>query len=1047
MGWDKSFTEKMKNIITRLAVTLLAIMIGTGAFGLQHPMVMAASGADLTVEEITLSPGEPSLDEAVTVTARIKNLGDTEAAASYVTFYLDDAILKNEPIGGIQPGISATVSFIWTATGGSHVIKVIADASSVITETDENNNAGTFSFTTMAPDLIIQSITWQPETPSRGVPVTFTVTLQNQGNTSSSYTNMDFFIDGGARGVQDVAVIEPGHTITKTYLWTMLEGSHTVRAVVDINNGNKESNESNNDLVRTISTLPADLVVDQITWTPVNPSKDDIVTFSVTVRNAGAGHADQTYLGYYIDDIFQSMINVPALDGGSLCNITFTWKATLESKAIKVEADYYKMVNETNENNNILEMSLSAQPPDLIVSNVSWMPAEPNNGDPVTFTIYVKNTGSGRAESSKLVFTVDILFIKYLDVPAIEAGSEASVTVTYDAVSGEHEVNLQADYQQRVKESNEENNRYKTFFAVQPPDLVISRVTYTPEKPMLGDTVTFSVTLSNVGKGKSELFNVSYFIDDSAEGTDFVNSLNAGTSTELTWKWKIGNGHHIFKTVLDLDNSVMEGNEKNNASITEIAPNLADLAITNVTWSPAEIPVGKDTIFTIVVENLGGVTAEPSRLMYYIDGEVAGFNDISLVQSGSKTTQTFKWSAEEGQHTFTIVADSKDQVVEIEENNNTVSVKIPPPDLQVAGIAFSPQNAMSGDVVNITVSIINNRGNTTPGSLTECFIDGESLGKKTLEGLAGGKTGEITFHWIAESGAHEIKIVADVDKSVMEMDETNNEAAISFVTATPDLEVGNVTWMSEDMANNKQVTLTITINNNGGAASGPFSLQYAFDNAQTQVQVMASIPGGSSADFTVRPILSEGTHTLEIELDTDDEVSELDKTNNIKFIDFSTISPDLLVRTITWGPITANVGDNVTITARLENVGAIKAENIRVSMAIDGIQAGTVDVPEIADSSTASVDFLWQALEGEHKIEITADSLQSVLESNETNNVKSRAITFAKPEPPPKKTPALDLQSKANPGLLETYWWALVLVGVAMGLGIIYTAIQNMRKK
>ena len=202
----------MKTKIFKTLVILLTFLFGVNAFGLGRPAVFAASWPDLIVSEISLSPSEPALGDSVTITVAIKNQGDSPADTSFTTCYIDDAVIGTKSIDSLDPSITATATFTWTASQGPHTIKAIADSSGKIAEGDESNNTATYSITTIAPDLIVQSITWLPANPSKGDTVDFSITVTNQGNYRSGYTSLDFQIDGSSRGLLDVPAIEPGES-------------------------------------------------------------------------------------------------------------------------------------------------------------------------------------------------------------------------------------------------------------------------------------------------------------------------------------------------------------------------------------------------------------------------------------------------------------------------------------------------------------------------------------------------------------------------------------------------------------------------------------------------------------------------------------------------------------------------------------------------------------------------------------------------------------------------------------------------------------------
>ncbi len=1037
----------MKIKILRTPVILLLILLSVNAFGPGLPTAFAATGPDLIVSEISLSPPEPALGDAVTITVAVKNQGDSPADSSFVTCWVDDTIIATKPVDALDSGITATAAFSWTASAGPHIIKATADSSGKIAESDESNNTATYSITTVAPDLIVQSITWSPANPSKGDTVTFSITVTNQGNYQSGYNSLDFQVDGNSRGLMDVPAIGPGESVVLTQTWIALAGQHTLKAIVDVLNNVKEGDETNNELTVAFGTLFPDLIIEQITWTPENPSKDDFVSFNVTVANGGTGKADPSELGYYIDDTFITTIPVPAIEAGSSCNVTFSWEATLGDHKIRAVANYHQMVAESDETNNEMEVSLTTLLPDLIINDVTWSPAEPATGDNVTFTVDLKNQGSGSAPPSNAAFYIDGELSGYLNFPALEAGGDQSLTINWLATSGTHAINVNADYDKKVTESNEDNNTYYTPVSVASPDLIVSDITYSPQKPAIGDMVTLNATITNQGKGLAANFKVGYYLDNELISTGTVSSLPGGTSFNTTCTWKITNGYHTLTVNANDGNLIFESDESNNTRSISIAPNMPDLAITNVVWSPAEITPGQEIVFTFDVSNIGGVTAGASRLAYYVDGSIAGYNDIDSIAAGAKVTQSFTWAASAGQHSISIVADSKNQVDEIDETNNTVTVNIPPPDLIVENISYSRQNGTIGDTVTITASIMNTKGSRAPESIAGCYVDGISIGTKPVPALDAGESADVSFEWTAEPGTHSFTVRADINNTVMETDETNNEGTTAFTPNTPDLCVGNISWTTDNSQNSNEVNITVTIKNTGGCASGAFAMDYSFDGGAATSLDVPSIPGNGTKDMTFMTVLDEGEHTLNIVLDNSGVVTEADKTNNTKSFTFNTANPDLVIRSISWSPLTASIGDNITISAIVENQGIAKAVNPGISLTIDGIASGFVNIPEIDSNATASVDFTWKVAEGQHEIIVTADPQQLITESDRTNSSRSRTITFFKQDATPKTTPLIDAGATTGSGLLDKWWWVLLFAGAILGLLMLYTTIKNLRKR
>ena len=1041
------YPEIMKKIIARTLVVFLSILLAITAFSSYHPAASADTGADLIVQNISLSPQNPAIDDTVTITVTIKNQGSATAGLSNVVCYADSTILDTKSIDPLNASVMRTVSFTWKAVEGSHTIRAVADPSGFITETNENNNTKTFTLTTLASDLIVQSITWSPSSPSKGDSIVFSIIIKNQGSSKSQYTKVNFYIDENSRGFQDIAAINPSGTLTTTYTWTAITGQHSLKAVIDEPNNVKESNETNNELLATFSSLPPDLTVQAITWSPENPSKDDAVTFTVNVKNQGSGRSDLCHLAYNIDGVYQSSISVNSMNAGTSANITFTWTATAEAHEIEAIVDYYQKVTEIDETNNEKTASLQTLAPDIFVYDITWLPSGAGVGDSVTFTITIKNQGSGRAEASRAVCYIDGGVAGYLDISEIDADSQATATITWTAQGGSHAVSVQADYDNKLIESSKDNNKLTKTISIIPPDLVIASIVSSPENPTVGDTVTFTVTVKNQGGGKAENFKLACYIDDFLLNQEHIYSLESDASTEKTFTWKMQNGRHIFKAYANSTKSIAESDENNNESSLTITPNMPDLAITTITWSPPDIPAGSEVTFDINIENQGSLSAGPSRTVYYVDGANVGYKDIGQLDAGESTTEHFLWAAIDGQHTIRVVVDSNDQISEYDENNNTKVLNLPPPDLVIQDVSYSPPDAKTGDSVIISVTIKNQGNSKTENSQVACNIDGLPVASKDIPAINAGDTVIRTFNWVAEAGMHNIKISTDTNNLVIESDETNNDKEIKFATLTPDLIIKSIGWLIENPMTNDDVYFTITIKNQGTGIAGGSQLKYSIDKNTALLADIKPIPAGDIAEYKFSSILEGGSHTTNVTIDVKNEVTELDEANNNKVLSFTTITPDLTIKAITCSPLVANAGDNVTITVKVENRGRDKALNPFLAISVDGSPLGSLVIPEIDIGAITTVDFAWKAILGPHEFSAFIDTDQTVLESNETNNTKIRTITIAKPETPAAKKVKLPATSSTDKGFLSSWWWMFLIVAALLGGMAFVSALKILRKK
>ncbi|WP_217140117.1 CARDB domain-containing protein [Streptomyces sp. AC627_RSS907] len=105
-------------------------------------VVERTPGPDLEVRSITTTPATPAVGAPVSFTVAVHNRGTSAAAAGSVTRIQAGTTTLDGATGQVAPGatVNVPVSGTWTATGGGVTLTATADATGVVTETDENNN-------------------------------------------------------------------------------------------------------------------------------------------------------------------------------------------------------------------------------------------------------------------------------------------------------------------------------------------------------------------------------------------------------------------------------------------------------------------------------------------------------------------------------------------------------------------------------------------------------------------------------------------------------------------------------------------------------------------------------------------------------------------------------------------------------------------------------------------------------------------------------------------------------------------------------------------
>ncbi|RLG20493.1 hypothetical protein DRN74_05350, partial [Candidatus Micrarchaeota archaeon] len=237
------------------------------------------------------------------------------------------------------------------------------------------------SFSIFAPfgkvkDIIVEDISWIPTNISEGDTVTFNATIKNNGtgNISRTFYNT-FYLDGSSIGGISVNGLSAGSSIDIIKTWTAKPGSHIIEVFADSNNDIFESNETNNNRSKSLLIEPADLIVEDIIWTPTTINDGDSVTFTATIKNNGTGNASVSFYNtFYIDGNLIGGEWVNGLSAGNSINVTQTWTATPGNHTIKVKADSEDNIFEAIETNNEKIGS-------IYVTNYSLGVISPNGGE------------------------------------------------------------------------------------------------------------------------------------------------------------------------------------------------------------------------------------------------------------------------------------------------------------------------------------------------------------------------------------------------------------------------------------------------------------------------------------------------------------------------------------------------------------------------------------------------------------------------------------------------------------------------------------------
>jgi hypothetical protein len=245
--------------------------------------------------------------------------------------------------------------------------------------------------------------------------------------------------------------------------------------------------------------------------------------------------------------------------------------------------------------------------PDLVVTNISWEPANPVAGNAVTLKAVIQNKGDAPTPAGVkhgVLFTFDDGAAgsgvwSDTHTQAIAPGAWVTVTAngglagaTWTAVQGTHTVKAHVDDVNRIAESDEANNVRTEQITIPKaastptptptpsgkPDLIVTDVSWTPANPATGDAITMKAVIKNQGTGATPAgtihgvaFTSSESLGSAVWSDGYKDSLAPGESVTVTANggsagstWTAAAGTYTVTATVDDVNRISESNEDNN---------------------------------------------------------------------------------------------------------------------------------------------------------------------------------------------------------------------------------------------------------------------------------------------------------------------------------------------------------------------------------------------------------------------------------------------------------------------------------------------------
>jgi uncharacterized repeat protein (TIGR01451 family)/fimbrial isopeptide formation D2 family protein len=1043
---------------------------------------ITANTADLAVVK-TVSNAAPNVGDTITFTVTLTNNGPNAAHLVEVT--------EQFPTSGLQflsatpsQGTFTAATGVWNvgtvAVGAANKqtltiqAKVLAPSANTIpaaqtnvatvtnsAEPDSNpgNNTGTATETPKYADLGVKKTTDKVQ-PNVGETVTYTVSLFNLGTAAATNvavtdtlpTNVSFvsasaaggtsFTPSATGGVWTVPTIAPGQTLQLTITATATLAVPGFNTVTITASDVWDPNNRNNTAKTPTQPQEADLIVSK-TVDDATPNVGDVVTFTITLDNLGPS----TSVDVAVDDLLPAGLqyqshtaSVGSYDDGTgvwtvgdvvsgvTATLTIVAKVTSPgtgpAPAVTNTATATSGTTDPNPDNNTDTSTVVPKQADLAIVKVVDDPT-PNVGDTITFEIVVANLGPDTATNvvvddllpSGLTYfshvasqgdyapgtgvwtvgTVDtddfpiLVILATVDRPT--AGIPPAVTNTATVDGTEYDPDTS-------------NNTDGVTVTPRYADLAVDKVVSDP-RPNVGDVVTYTVTLTNLGKDTATGVTI---LDQLPAGLAFVAATaSEGSYDPGTGIWTIGAVDTLFARTLSIQARVLPPTsgspqpKTNTASVLTTdqydpdptndtdsvveTPQFADLAVEKTVDDPHP-NVGGQVTFTVKVTNNGadpatGVAIQdllPSGLTFVSASPQAGTSYApasgvwtvnGLAVNASKLLTIVAAVAGPGAFTNVAAVSASDQFDPDPDNNadrSTITTR--EADLAVVK-TVSDATPNVGDTITFTITVSNDGPDAANNvEITDTFPAAglqflsatpsqggydAGTGVWTVGTVAVGPSSSQTLTILARVLAPAVNTIPRPQTNVATVTKTdehdpnpgNNTGSVTETPQYADLGVKKTTSNVRPNVGDT-VTYTVSLFNLGTAAATNVEVT---DSLPANVALLSVTPadgtrfaetatGGVWSVPTIAPgqtllltLLVRATtssvafNTVTI---THSDVWDPNDRNNTAKTPTDPQEADLLVSK-TVDDATPNVGDTVTFTVTVENLGPSTAQGVAVN--------------------------------------------------------------------------------------------------------------------
>ncbi len=667
----------------RMLIALPAIVVALVAMTMttSRPAQAALQCADLTITNVAVTPTSPVQNQSASIDITVQNDGSCAATGFVVQFKSSLFALTgpSDTVTSLNGGHANTIVHLTYAFpyAGNFLTQAVVDSGNAVNETSEVNNLAIKSVTVLpgGVDLSITNVTFNPDPAVATDGMTATVHVVNTGNTDAGAFRVNWRPGPLFAPLQSQQIngLAHGAGVDVPFNYTYAgAGTFNTTATVDPLNSVWETNEFNNSFAKSLVVDPPlpDLIIESSVLTPASPTAGLPAQLKVKVKNVGhrpAGDFEVQWIPAPLTPALRQGVTGP-LAVGADTEVDFNYTFPLGGNFTgTVTADSSFTVPEVYENNNSanVPVTVAVANVDLTITDFHYTPANPIQGQTVTFSATIKNLGNTPAENFVVsvnpdAYQIESPSLQTLTSSVASLAGGASTTLTFPFVyphAGNFRGIAEVDAFNTVLETNEQNNKALADLVVAPgdtdlsisnfslkTDLCLQAVNYANPCSLYwkGSAVTATIDVTNNGDYPSDSFTVQWLVDDSSPfaigPTAVVPGVLPHSTVTVTLTSSFAAAGSIeSKATVDLYNQVPETNEGNNTAFTTSTVLARDTSI--------KVGISQMHVYNDLDDGLAGAGEWNMWLLAYSSGSNCHL-ELSVFSYDLANFTCFKWYSE-----------------------------------------------------------------------------------------------------------------------------------------------------------------------------------------------------------------------------------------------------------------------------------------------------------------------------------------------------------------------------------------------------------------